>query len=106
MVDEKFIAKQRKIIESSITKFENEIEQNKKYLELGNSDDESTQEFENFQEKQAFIKNAQKELSGLKKALQRIEEGNYDKCLKCDQPIERGRLEAFPAALYCVTHSK
>ena len=35
-------------------------------------------------------------------ALQRIEEGNYGKCMACEKEIPKKRLEVFPAAKRCV----
>lgn len=37
-------------------------------------------------------------------ALLAIELGSYGTCVECGEPIERNRLEANPAALYCITH--
>ncbi len=105
MLDEKFIKKQRTIIERSISRLEKEISENKKFEDIGNSPDDTTQEYEAFEEKQALIRAAQKDLSELKLALKRIQEGKYGLCEKDGKPIERGRLEAYPAARLCVTHA-
>ncbi|HOJ33076.1 MAG TPA: TraR/DksA C4-type zinc finger protein [Candidatus Hydrogenedentes bacterium] len=35
-------------------------------------------------------------------ALERIKDGTYGECLGCKEPIPKKRLEAFPAAKYCV----
>lgn len=37
-------------------------------------------------------------------ALLAIELGSYGFCIECGEPIERNRLEANPAAQYCITH--
>lgn len=44
---------------------------------------------------------AQKEVSLLKLALKRIQDGTYGICAKCDEPISDARLEAVPHALLC-----
>ncbi len=36
-------------------------------------------------------------------ALQRIAAGTYGICIRCDQPINRARLEAYPTAKRCLT---
>lgn len=42
------------------------------------------------------------ELVEIEQALQRIEDGRYGLCEVCGKPIGDGRLEAMPAARYCV----
>lgn len=37
-------------------------------------------------------------------ALQRLEAGNYGACEACNEPIGDDRLEAFPAARFCIEH--
>lgn len=46
---------------------------------------------------------AQKEIFLLKLALQRIKDGNYGICQKCDTLISDARLEAVPYAPLCKT---
>ena len=41
-------------------------------------------------------------LRGVKAALNRIEEGRYGVCLRCEEPISPKRLSAVPWAAYCV----
>jgi RNA polymerase-binding transcription factor DksA len=36
-------------------------------------------------------------------ALQRLETGDYGKCVACDRPIPYGRLLVMPEALHCIT---
>ena len=37
-------------------------------------------------------------------ALEKIKNGNYGKCEKCDKDIEANRLEAYPEARTCTIH--
>ena len=37
-------------------------------------------------------------------ALQRLENGSYGSCEECNAPIGDDRLEAFPAARFCIEH--
>jgi RNA polymerase-binding transcription factor DksA len=37
-------------------------------------------------------------------ALQRLEDGSYGNCEACGEPIGDDRLEAFPAARFCMEH--
>ncbi len=41
-------------------------------------------------------------LRRIEKALERIGEGTYGRCLNCSQPIQKGRLDAVPWARYCI----
>jgi len=106
MIDEKFIQSQKKIIEKDIKRLESEIKENRKYLDLGTTNEDNALEFEALEEKQAFVKTAEKDLGELRNALKRAEAGKYGLCLKCGKPIEIGRLKAYPAASCCVTHAK
>ena len=39
---------------------------------------------------------------GVSRALQRLEAGNYGHCEGCGKPIGTPRLEAMPAARFCI----
>lgn len=43
------------------------------------------------------------ELVAVRAALERMEDGSYGQCLDCDDSIALPRLQAFPAALRCLT---
>lgn len=42
------------------------------------------------------------EVRDIEAALQRLAAGTYGICMRCDSPIERGRLEAYPTAKRCL----
>ena len=46
------------------------------------------------------------ELREVREALGRIEAGTYGVCLKCGEPIEEDRLDAFPTAKYDLIHQE
>ncbi|MBI5277162.1 MAG: TraR/DksA C4-type zinc finger protein [Burkholderiales bacterium] len=46
---------------------------------------------------------AARELSQVREALARIDEGTYGLCHDCGDPIEEGRLAALPASRYCMS---
>lgn len=106
MNDPEFILKQKEVIVASIARKEKDISENSKYLDFGATDEDNAQEFEDLEEKQALLKNEQKELAELKEALSLIESERYGICAKCSLPIEKGRLKAYPAAKYCAAHAK
>jgi len=51
---------------------------------------------------QANERHRRSELSRIDAALRRVEEGEYGYCLKCGEAIAAKRLEADPAASFCV----
>ena len=48
------------------------------------------------------VQRAEAELADVEAALLRLDEDRYGLCEACGQPIAEGRLEAKPAARYCV----
>jgi RNA polymerase-binding transcription factor DksA len=48
------------------------------------------------------LQSVEAELTELQAALGRLDAGTYGKCEICGKPIAEGRLEAMPAARYCV----
>ncbi|HEY7926709.1 MAG TPA: TraR/DksA C4-type zinc finger protein [Candidatus Dormibacteraeota bacterium] len=50
------------------------------------------------------LQSVEAELLEVKAALARLDAGTYGQCEVCAKPIAEGRLEAMPAARYCVEH--
>ena len=42
-------------------------------------------------------------LQQIRRALEQIEQGNYGPCVRCGDPIPRGRLEIMPETRLCVS---
>ncbi len=66
---------------------------------------EGSQDFEEIavdfletQQEQSLLVNEQALLTEVERALERIEQGTYGKCVDCGQPIPERRLEAIPWA--------
>ena len=53
-------------------------------------------------EAEALAKSLRETLSGVEHALAKFEAGTYGTCEDCGQPISPARLEAKPAARYCI----
>ena len=51
---------------------------------------------------QSVVEHVLQELTELQVALAKLEEGRYGLCEACAQPISDARLEAMPAARYCI----
>jgi RNA polymerase-binding transcription factor DksA len=82
------------------------------------SEDESTSELshlaqhsadvgtETFEREKDFsiLEQVEAELADVDRALLRLDDGTYGTCEACGHPIGDDRLEAMPAARFCVSH--
>ena len=50
----------------------------------------------------SILEQVQAELADVEHALQRLDDGTYGTCEACGKPIDDGRLEAIPAARFCL----
>ncbi len=60
--------------------------------------EEAAVDFNEMQQEQSIMVNQQALLQQVERALKRIEDGTYGKCIQCDKPIPEKRLEALPWA--------
>ncbi|MFN2491173.1 MAG: TraR/DksA C4-type zinc finger protein [Actinomycetota bacterium] len=63
--------------------------------------DIATETFER-EKDQSLIEHLESELEEIDSALGKLDAGNYGTCEACGRPIGDDRLEAFPAARFCV----
>jgi DnaK suppressor protein len=56
-------------------------------------------------EYKALAGQLQEQIDEIDHALTKIETGEYGKCEVCGNPIAAPRLEAMPAARYCIDHA-
>ena len=52
---------------------------------------------------QALEVEAQHELRLINRALQRLENGDYEKCSRCGEPVGTQRLQAIPYTEHCIS---
>lgn len=100
--------------ELNVSDFQRVLEAKKKELLAGGSDrdeiliENAAEDFDRLQQqmnREVAIRNLDRESKLLKEvqaALNRIEDGSYGTCLRCDEPIPEKRLKALPWAAYCV----
>ena len=50
----------------------------------------------------SILERVQAELADVEHALQRLDDGTYGTCEACGKPIDDNRLEALPAARFCL----
>ena len=50
----------------------------------------------------SILEQVEAELADVEHALRRLEDGTYGICEACGQPIDEARLEALPAARFCL----
>ena len=65
--------------------------------------DIGTETFE-MEKNQSIIESLHAQLRDIDEALARVDDGSYGSCAQCHQPIPDARLEAVPAARFCVEH--
>lgn len=56
-------------------------------------------------ENQALAAQLRNELEEVELALTKLDEGTYGRCETCGEPIAPPRLEAMPAARFCIDHA-
>ena len=56
-------------------------------------------------ENQALASQLRTELDEVERALAKLEDGTYGTCEVCNEPIAEARLEAMPAARFCIEHA-
>lgn len=54
-------------------------------------------------EAEALAQSLHQTLAEVEHALQKLSDGGYGACERCGQPIAEARLEAKPAARYCIS---
>ncbi len=104
----KKLKKEEKEIEKSLSKFAKENpdlegDWETKYPNLGLNDlDTEEDEVEEFSTLLPIEYALELKLKDIKKALRRMEEGNYGICEDCNEEIEEARLRASPEAQKCI----
>ncbi len=61
---------------------------------------------EEFEGNSGILKQLEIQLNNVEKALAEIKAGTYGKCLVCGEEIPTARLDANPASLTCIKHTK
>lgn len=81
-------------------------------LEPGRNDDRTDDNFADSGqvaaeqgENQALAAQLRNELEEVERALAKLDQGTYGRCETCGEPIAPARLEAKPAARYCIAHA-
>ena len=101
--DTLFFRKQKSYLLKELRRLEEQFKMTRKFPEYGTSEDENAQEVEKFQENLSMQRNLKNLIKDTKAALVKIEKGKYGQCETCKNPIEPGRLKAYPSATLCVT---
>lgn len=56
-------------------------------------------------ENQALAAQLRNDLADVEHALTKLDDGTYGRCETCDEAISPPRLEAMPAARFCIDHA-
>ena len=101
-MDSTFLHKQKEKLEQENLRLQKEIDKKSIFPESGNSDDDREQEISQLEDNQATETTLEAQQEKVLKALKRIANGSYGKCIKCGGDIPEDRLEAYPAADDCI----
>ena len=80
----------------------NKDDWNAKFVEEGNDEDTSADEYIKFDLNLTLEKTLEKSLSDVNKALANIKKNDYGVCKYCHQPIDPKRLLARPTSSACI----
>lgn len=105
-LDEKFIARQKKLLLAEKEKLEKKNAELDKYPDYGSRDDDNAREYEDFENNSSIEAQLKVVLKKINLALKAIEKGTYGQCSVCKKEIEKGRLQSMPYANVCVTCQK
>lgn len=76
-------------------------------LNIGTADRSDVADtFEELENRGAVEDALEERLFRINEALDRINNGKYGVCAKCQKEIEERRLEAFPSARHCIDHAQ
>lgn len=100
-----FLLKQKSILLKEKKRLEDELKIVRKFPQFGSSEEDNAQEVGTFEEYKGLESGMSALFKEVSAALTKIDKKNYGLCEVCKNPIERGRLEAFPAARTCIEHS-
>ena len=73
-------------------------------LEQNHTADHASETFER-EKDVTILESLQDRQAEVAAALQRVADGSYGKCQTCGEDIAPERLEAFPAARFCIKHA-
>jgi RNA polymerase-binding protein DksA len=72
------------------------------FSEMGEDEDENASEIEEYTDNLALEANLEKQLKDILESLEKIGNGTYGKCEKCQKDISVERLMAYPSAKKCI----
>jgi len=117
-MDKEFIKRMEAVLKTQQSKLRGELssfadknakkedDYNTRFPDYGDKDEENATEVADFQDNLSVEKTLEKTLSEVDVALEKMKNGAYGKCAKCDGEIGVARLEAFPAATRCMECNK
>ncbi len=77
-----------------------------RFPDYGDDEESAVSEVEDYDTNVGIENDLSKDLRATNSALERMKQGKYGICLKCEKEIESKRLEAYPAASICLKCEK
>ena len=96
--DENFIKSQKEKLELEKQGIEERLKSRTKYQDYGDDIESNAQEFAQAETNANVADDLEEELKLVEKALLNIKEGKYGLDVNTGEPIDKKRLEAYPAA--------
>lgn len=95
-------------LEAQLTELENRLERIERDLDEPHDPDSSERavQMEDDDSLEAQGRLVTREITSTRRALDRIESGEYGYCVECGEEISEGRLEARPEAALCINCAK
>jgi len=98
-----FLKKQRESLITEKERLETQIKTLKKYPDYGDLDEDNEQELVDYETNMSAEDNLVQVLKKVNMAIKAIDDGNYGRCQKCGEMIDKERLEIMPFAAICVS---
>lgn len=96
------MAKQKSILLAEKARVEQELKSINKFPQYGDTEEANAQEVERFEGYKGIEAGVKRLLGEINIALVNLDKNQYGICSICGKEIDRGRLNAFPAALNCI----
>lgn len=106
ITDKLFMIKQKGTLAKEKKRLEQELKIIERFPQYGDKEEENAMEVEQFEGYRGLRTGARNLYKQTEKALEKMKKGTYGQCDVCQGQIEKGRLEAFPAATTCVECSR
>lgn len=100
----KLLAEEKKLIKelSNFADRRGKGDYSTRYVDFGDDEDDNVEEYRQYDFNLSLERELEEQLDYVRSGLKKIEKGKYGICEKCGGDINPKRLEAYPAAPFCM----